>query len=61
MATTYTKACSTKRRYDTLTQAREAAGLSARSGTFATYLSRLRTLELIAGRGDLKASEEFFQ
>jgi len=39
----------------------EAAGLSARSGTFATYLSRLRTLELITGRGDLRASDEFFQ
>lgn len=31
-----------------------------RSGTFDTYLSRLRTLELVEGRGDLKASDELF-
>lgn len=38
----------------------EKAGLSERSGTFATYLSKLRTLELIEGRGELRASEELF-
>lgn len=41
-------------------QVGEAAGLSERSGTFATYLSRLRTLELVTGRGELRASEELF-
>ncbi len=38
----------------------EAAGISARSGTFSTYLSRLRGLELVVGRGELRASEELF-
>ena len=38
----------------------EAAALSDRSGTFDTYLSKLRTLELITGRGELRASEELF-
>ena len=37
-----------------------AANLSENSGTFATYLSKLRTLELITGRGELRASEELF-
>ncbi len=37
-----------------------AANLSDRSGTFDTYLSRLRTLELITGRGEIRASEELF-
>lgn len=37
-----------------------AAGLSHTSGTFDTYLSRLRALELIEGRGEIKASEELF-
>lgn len=37
-----------------------AANLSDRSGTFDTYLSRLRTLELVEGRGELRASEELF-
>lgn len=41
-------------------EAAEAAGLSHRSGTFSTYLSRLRTLQLIEGRGELRASEELF-
>ena len=36
------------------------ANMSDRSGTFDTYLSRLRTLELIAGRGEMKASDELF-
>jgi len=36
----------------------EAAGISHRSGTFSTYLSRLRTLELVEGRGELRLSEE---
>lgn len=32
------------------------------SGTFKTYLSRLRTLELITGPGiAIKASDEFFE
>lgn len=39
----------------------EAAQISHASGTFGTYLSKLRTLELIEGRGELKASDEFFQ
>jgi hypothetical protein len=34
------------------------AGLSDRSGTFDTYLSRLRTLELIEGKGEIRLSEE---
>lgn len=38
----------------------EAANLSDRSGTFDEYLSKLRTLELIEGRGELRASEELF-
>lgn len=38
----------------------EAAELSDRSGTFDTYLSRLRTLELVQGRSELKASDELF-
>jgi uncharacterized protein len=37
----------------------ERAGL-AMSGTFTTYLSKLRSLELIEGRGELKASDELF-
>lgn len=38
----------------------ERAALSGTSGSFNTYLSRLRSLELIEGRGDLRASEELF-
>ena len=41
-------------------QVGEAAGISATSGTFGTYLSQLRTLELVSGRGELRASEELF-
>lgn len=37
----------------------ERAGL-AQSGTFSTYLTKLRSLELIAGKGELKASDELF-
>lgn len=37
----------------------EASGL-ALSGTFDTYLSKLRTLELVDGRGQIRASEELF-
>jgi len=37
-----------------------AAGYSHSSGTWATYLSRLRSLDLIEGRGELKASEWLF-
>jgi len=36
----------------------EQANISHRSGTFSTYLSRLRGLELVEGRGELRASEE---
>lgn len=39
----------------------EHAELSSGSGTFTTYLSKLRTLELVTGgRDDLRASEELF-
>lgn len=38
----------------------ERAGYSHTSGTWATYLSRLRTLDLIEGRGELKASNWLF-
>lgn len=38
----------------------ERAALSGTSGSFNTYLSRLRSLELIEGRGELRASEELF-
>jgi uncharacterized protein len=37
-----------------------AADLSHTSGSFNTYLSRLRTLELAEGRGDLRASDTLF-
>jgi hypothetical protein len=37
------------------------AGMSSTSGTFGTYLSRLRTLELIEGRSELAATKEFFE
>lgn len=37
-----------------------AAGISSASGTFSTYLGRLRALELVTGTGDeLRATEEF--
>jgi hypothetical protein len=39
----------------------EAAEISHASGTFSTYMSKLRSLELIqGGRGNVKASEELF-
>jgi uncharacterized protein len=38
----------------------EAAGYSPSSGTWATYLSRLRSLDLIDGRGELKAQAWLF-
>ncbi len=41
-------------------EAGERANLSHGSGTFSTYLSKLRTLELITGRGELRASDELF-
>jgi uncharacterized protein len=41
-------------------EAGEKAELSHKSGTFSTYLSKLRTLELISGRGELRASDDFF-
>lgn len=37
-----------------------ASGMSADGGSFRTYLSRLRTLELVEGRGEVRASEELF-
>lgn len=43
------------------TQVGDAAGMSSDGGSFNTYLSKLRTLELITGRGELLASEELFQ
>lgn len=39
----------------------EKAQISHRSGTFSTYLSKLRGLELVHGRGDLQASSELFE
>jgi len=36
----------------TRAQLGERAGLEAKSGTFGTYLGKLRTLELVTGRGD---------
>jgi hypothetical protein len=36
------------------------AGYSHQSGTWSTYLSRLRSLDLIAGRGELKAEDWLF-
>lgn len=36
----------------------ERAQISHGSGTFSTYLGRLRALELVQGRGELRASEE---
>ncbi len=38
----------------------EASGYSSSSGTWATYLSRLRSLDLIEGRGELKAQGWLF-
>lgn len=37
------------------------ANISHSSGTFGTYLGKLRTLELIEGRGEIIASKEFFE
>lgn len=45
----------------TLEQIGERANLNSKSGTFSTYMSRLRTLELVeSGRGWVKASDELF-
>ena len=41
-------------------EAAAAAELSASSGTFTTYLGRLRSLELVHGRGEVRASDELF-
>lgn len=38
----------------------QASNLSDKTGSFATYLGRLRSLELIEGRGEIRASEELF-
>jgi len=47
---------------ETLTNAEigERAGISPASGTFATYMGRLRSLELVTGRGRVQASSELF-
>ncbi len=37
-----------------------AAGMSAGSGTFGTYLGKLRSLELCEGKGELRAAAELF-
>jgi hypothetical protein len=37
------------------------AGIAPTSGTFGTYLAKLRTLELAEGRGEIRASKEFFE
>lgn len=42
-------------------QVAETAGYEASGGGFNNALSRLRTLELINGRGDLKASDDLFE
>jgi hypothetical protein len=36
------------------------AGYEASGGGFNNALGRLRTLELVQGRGELRASDEFF-
>jgi uncharacterized protein len=41
-------------------EAGEKAGYSSKSGTWATYLSRLRSLDLIDGRGELRAQDWLF-
>lgn len=41
-------------------EAGEAAGYSPTSGTWSTYLSKLRSLELIEGRGELRAQAWLF-
>lgn len=38
----------------------QAANLSEKTGTFATYLGKLRGLELVSSRGEIRASEELF-
>ncbi len=38
----------------------EASGISSASGTFSTYLARMRTLELVEPGNPIKASDEFF-
>lgn len=45
----------------TKAEAATEADMSENSGTFSTYLSKLRTLELITGRGELRASDELFE
>ena len=39
----------------------QAAEISSTSGTFGTYLGKLRTLELVEGRSELRAAKEFFE
>jgi uncharacterized protein len=39
----------------------EVAEISSTSGTFGTYLGRLRSLELVEGKAELRASSEFFE
>jgi len=47
--------------YRTKEELGQVTELSHNSGSFNTYLSKLRTLELIEGSNPLKASDEFFQ
>ena len=39
----------------------ERANISTAGGSFSTYLSRLRSLELVTGNRELRASEELFE
>lgn len=45
----------------TKVQLGELAGLSASSGTFGTYLGKLRALELVDGTHELRLSEELME
>ena len=52
-----------ERKHSTMTadEVGQRAGLSASSGSFGTYLGKLRTLELVEGQRDaLRASEDLF-
>jgi hypothetical protein len=41
-------------------QVAELTGYEATSGSFRNSISKLRTLELISGKGELKASDDLF-
>ena len=53
--------CSTYPASLTKQEVGERAGYEPSGGGFNNALSRLRTLELIEGRGELRASEGFFE